>query len=248
MKSVEEPLRIQTEWQSSHFRRSVERDVKRWVGWPEIEEKRRAIAEEGPELEGVYMGTFATGGRITEVLHLQRSNFRFEEGFAEVREMKLEKHFAKKGGYIEQVAELPDNVLRRLFSWNQEKGLWERRRYSTEKDLNAVRLDFTYPLSEPMAADFQEFVESKEGYLFPSRTKPSVLMHRSFVYRKFIKHGVYPHWLRSQRASCLRSVYRFRLEDLLDWFSWLDLRTAKHYALMGTEDQRKRFLEAMSAS
>lgn len=242
MKTLEAWTRIQSDWQSKHQRRSVERDVKRWTGWQEIEEKRREIGrDEGHDLEMVYVTTFETGGRITEVLHLEPSNFRFDAKFVEVRGMMLEKHFTKRGGYTEQVADLPDNVMRRLYSYNQEKGLWERRRYIVERDLDAVRQDFTFPLSEPLAPDLRAFVESVgEGPLFPSRTK-DVLMHRSFVYRKFIKHGVYPHLLRSQRASCLRSEYGFHLEDLMDWFTWLDLRTAKHYAKMGTEDQRKKF-------
>jgi hypothetical protein len=31
----------------------------------------------------------------------------------------------------------------------------------------------------------------------------------------------------------------------MDWFTWLDLRTAKHYSKMGTEDQQKKMFEAM---
>ena len=87
MKTLEAWTRIQSDWQSKHQRRSVERDVKRWTGWQEIEEKRREIGrDEGHDLEMVYVTTFETGGRITEVLHLEPSNFRFDAKFVEHKE------------------------------------------------------------------------------------------------------------------------------------------------------------------
>lgn len=248
--SPSDPADIQAAWTSSHVRRSVERDVRRWVGWDPIIAKRHEIAsQEGVELGRVYDAIFSTGGRVSEALALRRDNFLLDNpGYVEVHDMKLEKHYDKKGGWTEKADTLPDTMMRRLYAWNAETGKWERRRYTTVRDEEAVRQDFVFPAGEALARSLADYLRSLSPgqRLFPSRTKPDVLMTRSFVYRKFIKHGIYPHWLRGQRASCLRSVYGYHLDDLMDWFSWLDLRTAKHYSKMGTEDQQKKFKEALA--
>jgi hypothetical protein len=41
------------------------------------------------------------------------------------------------------------------------------------------------------------------------------------------------HWFRSQRASQLKTDYEFTEGDLMEFFGWLNVKTATHYAHQG---------------
>jgi hypothetical protein len=50
--------------------------------------------------------------------------------------------------------------------------------------------------------------------------------------------GVWSHWARSMRASCLGSEYKWNKSQLDNWFGWEDLgATSKRYAHEDDEDQ-----------
>ena len=48
------------------------------------------------------------------------------------------------------------------------------------------------------------------------------------------------HWFRSQRASQLKADYGFAEGDLMEWFQWLDFKTATHYAHLGYSGLAKK--------
>lgn len=55
------------------------------------------------------------------------------------------------------------------------------------------------------------------------------------AYRIITATGVYPHWLRAQRASCLIKEYGWPMEMMMEWMGWEELTTARHYAKYGPE-------------
>lgn len=48
------------------------------------------------------------------------------------------------------------------------------------------------------------------------------------AYRIISGAGIYPHWLRGQRASCLISEYGWTMEQMMEWMGWEELSTARH--------------------
>ena len=87
---------------------------------------------------------------------------------------------------------------------------------------------FPIPLKEPLTPYITEWLDYiKNGQLFR--------ISRIQVYRilRRIDQDIYPHWLRSQRASQLALEYGFNVHDLVEFFGWKDLRTALHYSRKG---------------
>ena len=207
-----------------YHRRSVEKDVEEFAGWPKMLAKYDELKKtEGYDIAQVYGGTFLTGGRINESLNLKPEMFAFKTEIItmadgreiardvfEVNKMPLEKHYKKQSHYMEKLTEeqLPKNVMRRLYPTDPDKeGLYERKRFVTEK-VWAFRKPFDIPMDEvpkemrTMHNDFKWYLDTNKGqpHLFPSRTKHTH-MTASYVWKIFNKHGFYPHWLRAQRAS-----------------------------------------------
>lgn len=233
-------MAISDPWQSKVVRHSVENDVRRYEGWLRIANLYQRFQAE----QDVQMGVvciFSTGGRIGEVLSLKRKNFQLFTGeqvpYVKVIDMPLEKRYLKTGSWTEERDELPDSVLRRLFTWNDEKKKWTRKRYNTKR-VDATRKDFVIPFNEPMFPELVEYIKGfgEDEYLFPSRTRHEIPMTRNFIYTKLKPLGIYPHWLRAQRASCLRSYYHFTMDQIMDWFTWIDIKTAMRYAKMWAEE------------
>jgi integrase len=239
-----------------YVRRSVE-DIEDFEGWPILLERyERVKAKEEFDVSQVYAGTFLTGGRINEILTLRPDMFTFKteiialsdgrqiaRDVLEVRKMRLEKHYEKKGHYMEKRTEkeLPRNIMRRLWpSEPNKEGFYERKRYDTEKKLNEVRKPFDIPFDEvpsdwrDIHKDFYQYLQQSKGqeWLFPSHTK-NTHMTDSFIWKKFNQYGIYPHYLRGQRASCLISWNGLSMEQMMEWMSWEELKTAMHYGKMG---------------
>jgi len=55
----------------------------------------------------------------------------------------------------------------------------------------------------------------------------------SRAYAIICKTGTHPHYLRSQRASCLVSFYNYTVSELMEWFTWMEITTAQLYAQHG---------------
>lgn len=239
-----------------YHRRSVEKDIEEFEGWEVILDRFDKIKREnGWDVSQVYGGAFLTGGRINEVLNLTAKMFTFKteiitlsdgrdiaRDVLEVSKMPLEKHYKKKSHYMERLteAELPKNVLRRLFPREpNEKGFYERKRFEVEK-IDAVRKTFDIPLDEVkkdwrrMHLEFKDFLDYNKGetWLFPSHTKHTH-MTAGYIWKIFNKYGIYPHYLRGQRASCLISWNGLSMEQMMEWMSWEELKTAMHYGKMG---------------
>lgn len=218
---------VRTEW----VRRSVRRDVRRFVGWPKLIELAKKLRR--PAYRALFTTTFLTGGRISEVSGtektppLARENFIIGDRYVVVTGMPLLKRYRKTKGYLEEVDELPKTNLARLYQYDKKAGKWWRRRFVTEKIADEVRSDFDIRQDEPLCSILLDWLrEVKSGPLFPR-------ISRWMAYREFREIGIYPHWLRAQRASCLISFWRFSMEYMMEYMGWEELTTARHYGKMG---------------
>ena len=190
-------------------------------GWQPLKELI-SLADSGRN-RAFLICLFATGSRVSECLSLRSENFevRPEEGIAIIRGAMLEKRYRK----ISQL----------------EGGKWV-----TEK-LSVKRKPFPLVLKEPLTAYLLEWVNSKDGLLFPSTYTPRQLTwHWAYHLIRELDLAVQPdlrkklgvkrlwlHLFRSWRASQLASDYGLDLESLLDYFSWEHLGTAKRYSRLG---------------
>jgi len=212
-------------------RRSVEEDVQRFDGWEKIISlaKKLELARD----RALYSATFLTGGRISEVLSLECDNFIVDEDFVCVRDMPLLKRYDKVGSWIERVDKPPDNVLRRLFVRDEKTGTWYRQRYNTKRKVER-RPDFYFPRAEPLVPILIDWLDRVgSGRLFD--------IGRVRAWQIFNKIGIYPHWLRAQRASCLISFWGFTMEEMMEWMGWEELSTARRYGKMGGRRLAEKF-------
>ena len=237
-------------------RHSVQADIEEFEGWQNLIERQQAIERgEGFDLAQVHGATFLTGGRINEVLRMTSAMFtpkvevvelptgrQMTREVLEVRGMPLEKRYRKLSHYTERMKEeeLPDNATRRLFPSEPDgEGYFSRKRFVTER-LDSKRKPFDIPLDEVpkelrlLHEELQQHLRLMQGlpWLFPSHTR-NTHMTESYVWKVFSKYGIYPHYLRGQRASCLIAWNGLSMEQMMEWMSWDNLETARHYGKMG---------------
>lgn len=210
-----------------YFRRSVIKDIKGFVGWKELKQLSKKLKNNRDK--ALLYATYTTGGRISEVVQLKPENFNSQKNTVIINDMPLQKKYKKTGSWIESVETKPDNELDRLYIENKETGMWERKRYNTQK-IDAIRNPFAFPINEPFVEDLLSWVDKSDRYLFPGY-KDHIKKHRAYMI--LCKTGYYPHWYRAQRACCLASFYGFTLEKIMDWLSWDELTTARRYAKFG---------------
>lgn len=227
-------------WWSTHTleKRSVEKNMERFVGFEEIMKLiMRISGVTADKYRALFATMFATGGRINEVLALTKENFSLQGDYIVVTGMPLEKRYLKRGEYLEKwVGDGDPPPTRRglLYKWDDMRKGWYRRRYKTTKLTDAVRKPFAIPMAEPTSKIMWKYIEEHTGgKLFD--------LNRVTVYEKFKPLGIWLHWVRGQRASCLRTFYHFEPEDVMNWFSWSSINTALRYAKAGIEDQKVGF-------
>ena len=213
-----------------YHRRAVERDIDEFVGFDLLKDISTRMPEENIKRnQSLFATAFLTGGRIEEVLELLASNFEVSTDEVMVRDMRLLKRYEKTGSWTEYVDERPKNKLARLFEWDEDRQKWFRKRFETEI-LTVKRKPFRFATSEPFADILLDWLDNASGYLFPGRRGP---LSYSMAYRVITAAGIYPHWLRGQRASCLISEYGWTMEQMMEWMGWEELSTARHYARFG---------------
>jgi integrase len=203
-------------------RASVERDVTEFVGFEKLIE---LVGQLDKSNRALFAGAFLTGGRISEVLKLRRENFIMMEKLIRVRKMPLLKQYSKTERWIEQVSERPANVLRRLYTFDPATQMWWRRRFKTERR-EEFRREFAFPADEPLATILIQHLSKIESGLMFDAT-------RQGAWRALRKIGIYPHWLRAQRASCLIAFWGFSMEQMMEWMGWKGLVSAMRYGRMG---------------
>lgn len=89
----------------------------------------------------------------------------------------------------------------------------------------------TFPIKriEPLVRYFENYVKAKQGF------KTIFKIGRKRVYQIVtgLDSNIWPHWLRAQRASQLALEYGLNTHALVEYFEWIDLKTALHYSRFG---------------
>jgi len=236
-------------WATHEYeRRAVSRDVDKFEGWEKI--IRLCLMLNSFRDRALYAITFLSAGRIGEVIRLRKNNFMIERDSIIVQNMLLLKRYNKEYGYLEYRPGLPDDSTRKLWTYDPKSNQWFRTRYETEKK-TVYRPDFDIPRHEPMTDLMLRWLELTHDYLFPGYATDKRFpehnkrhIHRVTAYKILDKIGIYPHWLRSQRASCLKSFYNLRDEDAMEWAGWEDSDTFAMYARMGRVEISKHMMRA----
>jgi len=230
---------MQENWES--YTRASVQTVLRFVGWdtllnmvkecesteykvspvwepesPHAEEHRAKLVRRD---QALIAASFLTGGRISEVIQLRRSNFNLRDNPDSiiVTDMPREKSFRKIGE-----EEMPNG----------------KKRWITEK-VFATRRDFPILKNEVLVPYLTSWLEEVDDHLFPSPAKNRDHLSRQRAYQivtdigRRVGETVWPHWFRSQRASQLASEYGFELHALMDFFDWKDTETALTYSRLG---------------
>jgi len=240
-----------------YVRLNVKDYSEEWIGYKPLLEVLALTKK--PREQAFLSALFLTGGRVSEVLSLRKSNFeiRKEENLIIVRSMPLFKRYKK---------------LQEL-NFTNSKGQTIRK-WVTQK-LEKTRKPFPILLSEPLTPTLLKWIEEvpeESAYLFPSPYREGKPLSRFWAYRfirkldkavnpelrqklgldkALIVEGVklsdnihlWLHFFRSQRACCLVSEYGFQLHDLIDWFSWEHIETAMDYAKRGWRGLAERMLK-----
>jgi len=229
-------------------RRSVDQDVEEFVGWETllgmVEEAGRTRYRPSPVWpaeaaedyqdrlrrrdQALIATLFLTGGRVSEVVELEASNFRVGSRFIVVRGMRVLKRYRRVAAYMEG----------------------GRKRYRTEPVFE-TRGRFSFPTGEPLVPHLVSWLEEVgEGPLFPSPAKTRSHLSRVRAYQVVTTIGrrvgveIWPHWFRAQRASQLAEEYGFQLHRLMEWFSWKRVETALKYSKLSTRAYEEAFSQA----
>lgn len=184
-------------WATHKYSRgSVQRDVKQFCGWEFLQKiiqecnntKYYRMTDSLRKRDMALVATlFETGGRISEVLALDKDNFQI----------------------------LPERVLVTDMIVVKNKVPTSRGTFSIKR-------------FEPLCPIMVDWIKQSNSPLF-SITPTRAWQIVNDLGKRLGIH-IYDHWFRAQRASQLASEYDFTLHELLEWFTWKDLRTALRYA------------------
>lgn len=193
--------------------------------------------------KGLVSTAFLSGGRITEVCRLRKSMFTVDDEWVNIKNMPLLKR------------KRPMKIV------DHRTG----ETVVTTKPIPAAR-DVSFRRNEPLAEIVVQWIDYVKDYLFPSHRRrghfPYMTIQRAWqivdnlsrsagyieqitnergkpVYRNGepVTRGLlWPHRLRSERASQLAKDYGFDIQKLMKFFGWTKPDTAVRYAHRSTED------------
>jgi len=228
-------------WRFHKYERvSVETDIKEFCGWDfllgiirECENTPYSFDREYfvKRDKGLITALFLTGGRVIEVLELRKRNFELDDPeWIIVRGMRVAKRYKKIGEYMDKEGNT---------RWITETKFEPRGR-------------FPIPRKEPLVPYLLDHLNQVDDYLFPSpkttKKRPHMTTTRAYqivnnVGKRLGVH-LYDHWFRAQRACQLAEEYEFELHDLLDFFGWKHIETARRYSRLSTRTLKQRIKQA----
>jgi len=175
---------------------SVEKDVEEFCGYDFLLQ----LVEKAPDLmsKALISFLFETGGRISEVLALKRSNIDFSQPeVILVKKMPVLKKYRKVG-------EIEDP--------SKKSG----KRWITEK----IEATHTVPIlkSSPLSPFIEKWCEDKNLHerLFPITRTTALNWVRRIGKMVSPSFELYPHWFRAQKACQLASEYGYDVFSLKD--------------------------------
>ena len=209
--------------------------IDRFCGWEPLVELFKYCDKYAP----LFMAQFKTGGRVSEVLALCSENFFVDkqQELLVVENMQLEKRYKKD----KQTGEtFKVHAVRKPFPILLNENL------TTELLLFAdSREGLLFPSPYKNGVQPLSRVRAYQVIREISDNLPSKLFKQLGLNRPFNDQQGRPiadsihlwnHWFRSQRASQLKADYGFAEGDLMEWFQWVDFKTATHYAHMGYQE------------
>jgi len=212
-------------WSTHEYHRMAVTNLQGWLGWTPF--MKLVGLSKGSRERAFICASFATGGRITEVLALRKSNFEVlkDQGIVLIKGMALKKRYRKVEAITKE---------------DGSKG------WLTEPVLKS-RAAFPIVMAEPTTGIVLDWLGGIQDLLFesPYRDGPLSRFWGYNVLRE-LDRGIdprlreelgltkgmhlWPHMLRSLRASQLNEDYSLGLEELLSFYSWESLVTARRYA------------------
>ncbi|MDH5448428.1 MAG: site-specific integrase [Candidatus Bathyarchaeota archaeon] len=171
---------------------------------------------------------FLTGCRAEEVARLRKSMFSFDEEWIYGKGIPV----VKSWRYI-------DNKKTR----EEKQARGEKPR---TKSLQKTR-EIVFPRREPLSELLIEWLDQVQDYLFPSkfhRHRKHLSPIRAYQIvtdlAKRTGFDMWPHRIRSERASQLGSEYGYRTRDIMRFFAWESEKTARRYVHESLEDIKLR--------
>jgi len=212
-------------------------EVREFCGWDFLERMMKQARL--TRTKRLIAAAFLTGGRISEVLMLERRHFNFkkEPNMVVVQTMPVVKRHKK---------------LRKKLKWKcvehckMRWGIRQRPREPTQAELrrhNIVEYDgwdtklemtyrtFPFPKTEPLVPILQKLIRGIDGKLFDF--KYDVAYNEMTTIGRKLGTWIPTHWFRAQRASQLAFEYGFGVQDLVEFFTWQDYKTALIYSRKG---------------
>lgn len=213
-------------------------EVKEFCGWDFLQQMMKQARL--TRTKRLIAASFLTGGRIMEVLMLERRHFDFkiDPKMVVIRTMPVVKRHEKVG------------KLKKWRCFGHCKMRWggrQRPREPTSEEMirhNIVEYEgwdtklktayrtFPFPKTEPLTPVLRELLKDiGKGKIFD-------IIYRT-AYNDVVEVGkqlgthIPTHWFRAQRASQLALEYGFGEHELIEWFLWRDYMTAFTYARKG---------------
>jgi integrase len=223
--------------------------VNEFCGWEPIKELIKYSGS--PRNELYLISLIKTGGRAGECLALDKENFNVltKKKYILCSNMKLEKRWHK--------IKLPDGssqrehmeAIRKPFPMLLKEPLSQELLDHLEaakdgplfkspyKSHIPLTVSWGYKLIRRINDELPRPLFNRLGLNIPFRDKVTQTQLSATIH-------LWQHWFRSQRASQLRSEYEFSEADLMEFFGWLDYKTALHYSKLGAGNLARKMLQA----
>lgn len=237
---------------ANYHRLNVYDYVNEFCGWEPIEELLKYCSNS--IRENYLICLIKTGGRAKEVLFLEKENFSLNKRTKTiiVNNMKLEKRWKLikplEGQPFRQHIEAYRKPFPILFEEPLSKELLDRLDAFEYGKLFAS----PYKEKEPLTVSWgYKFIRSLNDAL-PRPLFNQLGLNQPFRdkvtgYNLADTIHLWQHWFRAQRASQLRSEYGYTEADLMEFFGWLDYKTALHYSRLGASNLAKKARQAIKS-
>jgi integrase len=223
-----------------YYRLNVYDYVNEFCGWEPIAE---LIKYAGDQRNETYVTKLIkTGGRAGEVLALTTDNFKVDKRrkILLVSGMKLEKRFKKVSQDPETKRWITQKIeaIRKPFPIPLEEPLTKEMIDYLADTPNGPLFASPYKTHDPLSVSWGYKFIRKLSDEIPRPLFNALGLNQPFIDKKTGKPisdtiHLWQHWFRSQRASQLKAEYDFTEADLMEFFGWLDYRTALHYSHLG---------------
>lgn len=191
-------------------------------------------------IRALAASAFLTGGRISEVLQLQREHFLLDsdDQYIIVRSMPRVKCYRKVklmvkyrcDGHCKMRWGVEPSPMMWLYHDDKivEYAGWETRPVLEHRTFPIHRGE--YGVKE--LTNYVDTLGESTTFLFPFRYG-SAYDQLTRIGKRVGDVHTPPHWFRAQRASQLAFDYGFSEHDLVEFFKWKNYETAFHYASKG---------------